>query len=202
MILRERQAEIDRKILLSRITHCTHHHAARSPGARFFHNVEAVPAQLARAWQCDWTAAVDTLTDAVNLYVVGRGFGLGIAQEAALKFKETCGLHAEAFSSAEVQHGPMALVDKDFPVLAFAQHDETLDGVLDVSAKFAGRGATVLLAGDHAAGAETLPTVGGHPAIEPILLIQSFYRMAAQLSVARGFNPDRPPHLNKVTSTL
>jgi glucosamine--fructose-6-phosphate aminotransferase (isomerizing) len=44
--------------------------------------------------------------------------------------------------------------------------------------------------------------VTAHAVIEPILVIQSFYRMAAQLSVARGFNPDQPPHLNKVTSTL
>ncbi len=64
-----------------------------------------------------------------HLYVVGRGLGLGIAQEAALKFKETCGLHAEAFSAAEVRHGPMALVHAGFPVLAFAQHDETREGI-------------------------------------------------------------------------
>ena len=64
-----------------------------------------------------------------DLYVIGRGIGLGIAQEAALKFKETCGLHAEAFSSAEVRHGPMAIVRAGFPVLTFAQNDETPDGV-------------------------------------------------------------------------
>ena len=62
---------------------------------------------------------VEAWTDAGNLFVVGRGLGLAIAQEAALKFKETCGLHAEAFSSAEVKHGPMALVGTDFPVLMF-----------------------------------------------------------------------------------
>ncbi len=60
----------------------------------------------------------------------------------------------------------------------------------------------MLLAGAEAPGAVTLPAISSHPAIEPVLLIQSFYRMAAQLSVARGFDPDRPPHLNKVTSTL
>ena len=59
---------------------------------------------------------------------VGRGVGFGVAQEAALKFKETCGLHAEAFSAAEVRHGPMALVGPGFPVLAFAQDDETRAG--------------------------------------------------------------------------
>src|SRR3569832_1422271 len=87
-----------------------------------------LPEQLALAWQCDWHAAVDTLREAHNLYVVARGLGLAVAQEAALKFKETSGLHAEAFSSAEVRHGPMALVDSDFPVLVLAQEDEPLEG--------------------------------------------------------------------------
>ena len=79
------------------------------------------PEQLEQAWQLDWSAAIPIACSADNLFVVGRGPGLGIAQEAALKFKETCGLHAEAFSAAEVKHGPMALVGPGFPVLVFAQ---------------------------------------------------------------------------------
>jgi glucosamine--fructose-6-phosphate aminotransferase (isomerizing) len=164
--------------------------------------LEGLPGALAEAWRQDWSAAIEALKPARNLFVVGRGLGFGLACEAALKFKETCGLHAEAFSSAEVQHGPMALVNQGFPVLALAQRDETLAGLTELAGRFAERGATVLLAGAEAPGAVTLPAVSGHPAIEPVLLIQSFYRMAAQLSVARGFDPDRPPHLNKVTSTL
>ena len=164
--------------------------------------VSVLPGQLAEAWRQDWSAAVDALLPARNLFVVGRGLGFGLACEAALKFKETCGLHAEAFSSAEVQHGPMALVNEGFPVLALAQHDETLPGLVDLAGRFAERGADVLLAGAEAPGAVNLPAVSAHPATEPVLLIQSFYRMAAQLSVARGFDPDNPPHLNKVTSTL
>jgi glucosamine--fructose-6-phosphate aminotransferase (isomerizing) len=164
--------------------------------------VAALPGQLAEAWRQDWLAAVETLKPARNLFVVGRGLGFGLACEAALKFKETCGLHAEAFSSAEVQHGPMALVNRGFPVLALAQRDETLPGLVELAGRFAERGAAVLLAGAEAPGAVALPAIKAHPAIEPVLLIQSFYRMAAQLSVARGFDPDRPPHLNKVTHTL
>ena len=164
--------------------------------------VASLPGGLAQAWRQDWSAAVEALKPARNLFVVGRGLGFGLACEAALKFKETCGLHAEAFSSAEVQHGPMALVTQGFPVLAFAQRDVTLAGLAELAGRFAERGATVLLAGAEAPGAVSLPVISGHPAIEPVLLIQSFYRMAAQLSVARGFDPDRPPHLNKVTSTL
>ena len=176
--------------------------AAWSANADLAQAVSVLPGQLAEAWRQDWSAAVDALLPARNLFVVGRGLGFGLACEAALKFKETCGLHAEAFSSAEVQHGPMALVNEGFPVLALAQHDETLPGLVDLAGRFAERGADVLLAGAEAPGAVNLPAVSAHPATEPVLLIQSFYRMAAQLSVARGFDPDNPPHLNKVTSTL
>ena len=87
-----------------------------------------LPALLERAWALDWSAALAPLAAAQSLYVLGRGIGFGIAEEAALKLKETCGLHAEAFSAAEVIHGPMALVGPGFPVLAFAQGDETREG--------------------------------------------------------------------------
>jgi glucosamine--fructose-6-phosphate aminotransferase (isomerizing) len=161
-----------------------------------------LPAQLSRAWQCDWQAAVDALAGAHNLYVVARGFGLGIAQEAALKLKETCGLHAEAFSSAEVKHGPMALVRAGFPVLMVTQDDETRAGIEALAAEFAARGASVLLAGGRARGARSLPTITALPVLEPVLTIQSFYAMANHLSLARGLDPDRPPHLHKITETV
>ena len=169
---------------------------------RLLATLPQIPEMLARAWECDWSRAVETLRGAVNLFVVARGFGLGIAQEAALKLKETCGLHAEAFSSAEVKHGPMALVRAGFPVLMFTQRDETRVGIQELSAEFASRGARVLIAGAEAAGAIALPTIASHPVIEPLLTIQSFYRMANELALARGLDPDCPPHLNKVTETI
>ncbi|MGP1666941.1 MAG: SIS domain-containing protein, partial [Rhodanobacter sp.] len=70
--------------------------------------LQSLPDALRSSWDADWSALSNGLVGAHNLFVLGRGFGLGIALEAALKFKETCGLHAEAFSSAEVKHGPMA----------------------------------------------------------------------------------------------
>jgi glutamine---fructose-6-phosphate transaminase (isomerizing) len=160
------------------------------------------PEQLEQAWALDWSGAVPALQDATNLYVVGRGFGLGIAQEVALKLKETCGLHAEAFSAAEVKHGPMALVRLGFPVLMLSQNDESRAGIAALAGDFVSCGAEVLTAGIAVDRALALPTIAAHPAIEPMLMIQSFYRMAATLAQARGFNPDKPPHLNKVTETL
>ena len=161
-----------------------------------------LPERLRAAWALDWSAAVDPLKDARDLYVVGRGLGFGIAQEMALKFKETCGLHAEAFSSAEVRHGPMALVEPGFPVLAVGQDDETLPGLRSVVSDLAGRGGVVIAAGVDGAGGLTLPTLRAHPAVQPLLAIQSFYRMVNLLSTARGRDPDRPPHLAKVTETV
>ena len=157
-----------------------------------------LPAALRQAWQADWRAVTDGLADARNLFVLGRGLGLAAAQEAALKFKETCGLHAEAYSSAEVKHGPMALVGPGFPVLAFAQPDETGAGTAAAAAEFRQRGARVWLAG---AGGD-LPLADSAPEITPLLTIQSFYRAINALALRRGFNPDLPPHLNKVTETV
>ncbi len=166
--------------------------------------LDALPEQLEKAFALDWTPALPVLTEARNLFVIGRGYGLAVAQEAALKLKETCALHAEAFSSAEVRHGPMAIVGDGFPVLALATVDTAGEGVREVAAEFTERGAAVLLA-DAAGpleGAVHLPSLTTAPALEPILLIQSFYRLANALSLARGLNPDTPPHLNKVTRTV
>ena len=170
--------------------------------------LDTLPQALRDAWQQDWSPLTDGLVDARNLFVLGRGLGLGAAQEAALKFKETCGLHAEAYSSAEVKHGPMALVGAGFPVLVFAQPDETGPGALAVADEFQGRGAEVWVASaatrDAGKGSSVaLPLASAaHPALAPLLTVQSFYRAINALALRRGHNPDLPPHLNKVTETV
>lgn len=165
--------------------------------------LEALPDRLNEAWRQDWTAALPVLRHASSLYVVGRATGYAVAREAALKLKETCSLHAEAFSTAEVRHGPMALVEADFPVFMLAQADATRPDNQALAGDFAARGASVMAAGlADTKGVLPLPAVSGHPALEPILLIQSFYRLAAELSVARGLDPDQPPYLKKVTETV
>jgi glucosamine--fructose-6-phosphate aminotransferase (isomerizing) len=160
------------------------------------------PRQLERAWSLDWRAALEPLSGATDLYVVGRGLGLGIAQEAALKLKETCGLHAEAVSAAELRHGPMALVKAGFPVLIFSQNDEARASIEMLALELTARRANVMIAGSRCPQALQLPAEPAHPAIEPMLLIQTFYRLANALSLARGLDPDHPPHLRKVTETV
>ena len=164
--------------------------------------IRKAPRHLERAWKLDWSAAVAHLQPASDLFVVGRGMGLGVAQEAALKLKETCGLHAEAVSAAELRHGPMALVRPGFPVLVFAQNDEARAGVEVLAAELVARKADVMIAGSRCQGALHLASEPAHPVIEPMLIAQTFYRMANALSLARGLDPDRPPHLSKVTETV
>ena len=164
--------------------------------------LDDVPELLHQAWRCDWSAALDPLADAPSLYVLGRGIGLGVAQEAALKLKEICGLHAEAFSAAEVRHGPIAIAGKRFPVLVLAQNDQTRQGIEQLAGELSARGITVVAAGLENADVVTLPVVSGQPAVEPMLRIQSFYRLAVDLSLRLRLDPDSPPYLSKVTSTV
>ncbi len=162
----------------------------------------AAPESLRQAWALDWSPALDVLCRARSLFVLGRGLGLAIAQEAALKLKEACGLHAEAYSAAEVRHGPMAIVGEGFPILMLVPSDEGRADFEPLARDLIGRGAKVIMAGAELEGAIGLPVVQGlHPALAPIALAQSFYGFAARLSMARGRHPDRPPHLAKVTET-
>lgn len=165
--------------------------------------VEDLPSDLECAWRADWSPAIEVLNDKCNLYVLGRGLTLGIAQEAALKFKETCGIHGEAFSIAEVAHGPMALVAPDFPVLVFPPLDHASVGLNEAIATFGKRGAPTMMAGSGTAAQLMLPLKTGlHSATGPISMIQSFYRLVNGLAVERGYDPDKPPMLSKVTQTL
>lgn len=164
--------------------------------------LKQAPNLLRQSWNAEWRALSDGLIDVQGLFVIGRGVGLGVAREAALKFKETCGIHAEAFSAAEVLHGPIALVGPDFPLLVFRQSDETAEGIDSLVTGVASRGGKLFVVGPEVPGAVHLPTEKAHPGIEPMLQIQSFYRAVNTLSIARGFDPDSPRNLRKVTETV
>lgn len=170
--------------------------------AEFGSALAALPQALAEAWSQDWQAGIDALSGAGRLYVIGRGIGLPIAMEAALKLKEVCGIHAEAYSGAEVQHGPMALVEAGFPMLVFAPRGPAQPGLLLLARQMRERGARVLLAAPPGTPDSELPLCPtGHPDLDPIAAVQSFYGMVEGLARARGLDPDRPRHLHKVTKT-
>lgn len=164
--------------------------------------IAALPDALRAASQADWSPAIEVLAPARNIMVVGRGISFPVALESALKFKETSALQAEAFSGAEIKHGPMALIEEGYPLLIFATRGPAQSGLVALADEMRGRGARVLLAApqDIASRDLTLPTAA-IPDLDPIAAIQAFYMMAAQLSEARGLDPDKPRHLSKVTKT-
>lgn len=164
--------------------------------------LDALPDALEAASRLDWSDAVEALRDADRLFVIGRGLGLPVALEAALKFKETCGIQAEAFSAAEVQHGPMALIEEGFPLLVFAPRGPAQPGLLELARAMRERGARVLLAAPRGTPGATLPLVDtALEELDAVSAIQSFYPMVEALARAVGNDPDSPPHLKKVTRT-
>ena len=168
--------------------------------------LDGVGDALAASFALDWSAALPVLAKTPSLLVLGRGLTLPIAGEAALKLKETAAIHAEAFSIAEVAHGPMTLINDGDPVLLFCPEDAAREGTVARIAAFAERGARVIAAGDPAdteGAAIRLPIVAhAHPVIGAIGQVASFYRLAEGVARARGRDPDHPPYLSKVTSTL
>jgi len=165
--------------------------------------VAGLPESLARAVSCNWSEMVAALDGRSALYVLGRGPGAAIANEAALKFKETCGIQGESFSSAEVMHGPVSIVTPGYPVLALAARDSAESSVADMAHKLAGQGAMAFLTSDRAGEARHLPFAAtGHPLTDPLSLIVSFYGFVESLARHRGLNPDAPPLLRKITETV
>ncbi len=165
--------------------------------------VNDLPNSLAKAVACDWSEMIGALDGHNALYVLGRGPGFAIANEAALKFKETCGIQGESYSSAEVMHGPVSIVTSGYPVLALAARDAAEPSVADMAHKLAGQGALAFLTSDRPGAARRLPFAAtGHPITDPLSLIVSFYGFVEALARHRGLNPDEPPMLKKVTETL
>ncbi len=163
--------------------------------------VYALPEILEKALDIDWSAAVPRLADAGSLYVLGRGPCLPMASEAALKFKETAGLHAEAHSGAEVMHGPLSLVRDRFPVLVFSPDDASRPAMQTVADRLRQAGADVFCVEDDAAGALRYVR-SGHALTDPISIIASFYLLVEAVARARGHDPDNPRNLEKVTETV
>lgn len=171
--------------------------------ARLLDALDDLPHALATARDADWSAVVLRLQRAERMLLVSRGLGFAGVLEAALKLKETCMIQAEAFSAAEVRHGPMAIVSRGFPVLFASTFDQTQHSIEAVAELFAARGADIYWAGAARVGATVLPMAAvADPALQPIMFLQSFYRLANDLAQARGLDPDRPNFLEKVTKTV
>jgi glucosamine--fructose-6-phosphate aminotransferase (isomerizing) len=149
-------------------------------------------------------AMIESLAGAQSAFVLGRGATFAVAAEAALKLKETCAIHAEAYSSAEVLHGPAELVRPGFPVIAFMPADAARQGMETTLERLARAGAVVLKidGGGEDANDRLAAAAAGSPLLAPIPMIHRFYRLAEAVARRRGRDPDRPRNLRKVTETV
>jgi glucosamine--fructose-6-phosphate aminotransferase (isomerizing) len=163
--------------------------------------IQGLPSHLEDAWNSDWSEAIAPIANSEHLFVLGRDLTLGAAGETALKLKETASLHAEAFSLAEVAHGPMTLVGPKVPVLAFPTRGSVEAGALELLKDFAARGACTMTVGYPALGGIELPLAQVHDVLLPIVVVQGFYRLCEEIAHVRGCDPDGPPALKKVTQT-
>lgn len=161
-----------------------------------------LPGRLAHAAELDWSEALDLLARGTSVVTIGRGPTLAVAREAALKLKEACGLHGEAFSAAEFRHGPITLVRDGYPILVFSPNDQAANGLPDLVASLRQKGASILVAEPGEGQRGRLPTLSPDQAdADAICLIQTFYGLAESLAARRGLDVDRPRHLKKVTRT-
>jgi glutamine---fructose-6-phosphate transaminase (isomerizing) len=159
----------------------------------------------------DWVAAAlddpapaeqvaGELVEATRLITVGRGLMLGAALEAALKLKETTTISAEGLSAADLRHGPIAIVERGFPVLALLAPGPAHADMAALVDDLRERGASVFVAAPGA-GAD-LPLPGDVPeGLAPIVAVVRAQQVALALARARGLDPDHPAGLSKVTAT-
>jgi glutamine---fructose-6-phosphate transaminase (isomerizing) len=182
--------------------------AALDGGDAAWQELAQVPARVAAAIEdCRGRVAVAArFREEERMLVVGRGFNLSTAFEIALKVKEACGVVADPYSSADLLHGPVALVQGGLPVMVVAPQAAPFDDLLSVAAMAHERGARVIAITDSAAvGAQAevaLPLPPGGPEwLSPIEAVVPGQLWVQALAAARGLTPDAPPGLSKVTLT-
>ncbi|QDG94761.1 SIS domain-containing protein (plasmid) [Rhizobium sp. NIBRBAC000502774] len=177
--------------------------AAWSDDRTLMEALKNLPVVLDQAVEQDWSAALIPVAASRSLFTIARGPTAAVAGEAALKLKETCRLHAEAYSAAEVRHGPIALARDRFAAILFATEDQGGTSLREAGHALADAGASVFAVGSSVPGLTALPFASaGHPLVDPVSQVSSFYRFVEALSVALGENPDKPDLLKKVTETV
>ena len=142
-----------------------------------------------------------------NCVVVGRGLAYANAYEFALKLMETCYVVAERFSSADFLHGPVAMIERHFPVILFAPPGAMLEGTRDLIDRLRElRADTLAITGDLEVAGKCSRSIIMPREIDefvaPIPYIIPAQLFAALLAEAKGLDPDQPRSLSKVTRTL
>jgi len=144
------------------------------------------------------------ISEARDVLFLGRGMMYPLALEGALKLKEISYIHAEAYASGELKHGPIALIDKTVPVIVMAPHDSLFDKTVSNMQEVMARGGKVCLVTDAAGAAEagegvaqviTLPAVDER--LAPLLYALPAQLIAYHAAVAKGTDVDQPRNLAK-----
>ncbi len=176
--------------------------AALDPDTEFETALRQVPAAAAAALEAGAERLAD-LIDGDRMAVIGRGYHLATALEVALKVTETCLMLAEARSSADFLHGPIAAARPDLPVLLLSAAGPALDDLRSMRAELDSRGVPLLSIGDQeAAGPRSVRVATGLPEeLTPIPFAIAGQVLANALAARRGLNPDHPAGLSKVTET-
>ncbi|WP_333714137.1 glutamine--fructose-6-phosphate transaminase (isomerizing) [Yoonia sp.] len=144
------------------------------------------------------------LAEARDILFLGRGAMYPLALEGALKLKEISYIHAEAYASGELKHGPIALVDKHVPVIVMAPRDALFDKTVSNMQEVMARGGKVLLITDRQGAREagegvweTLVMPEVDPFLAPILYAVPAQLLAYHTAVAKGTDVDQPRNLAK-----
>ncbi len=156
--------------------------------------LDTLPAALQTIIDSEPQLTSQSIDGVKNMVVLGRGLGYAVTKEMALKLKEVSSIHAEAFSSAEFLHGPVTLVEQGLAILNCAVNDESAKSHQEQIDEVAQRGADLV----HLRQTD----LSVHPRLAPLVVLQRFYLDVAEVAVTRGFNPDEPKGLKKVTRTL
>ena len=141
--------------------------------------------------------------DAASALFVGRGMGTAISYEGALKLKEVSYLHAEAYAAGEMKHGPIALIDPGFPVIAVVTKSPTYDKVVSNLKECEARGATIIVLATE--GDEDIAKIADHIISIPpvrdcfsaITASVPLQLLAREVALMRGCNVDQPRNLAK-----
>ena len=174
--------------------------AALAQDGELSDGLRRLPHRLSAALACDWSVWSDSAARSPATFVVGRGYGLGCVREIALKVAETLRVPALGYSAAELRHGPRASITPATPVLVLRQNDQAAITVDELVRDLNSAGERLFTVGGAAG---TLPWIGdGHPVCDPIAMLVPAYRAIETSARRRGFDPDNPPYLSKVTSTL
>ncbi len=190
------------KTVICSMTAITRLTAQWSKDKKLLKALPELPESLKKACENSKELDVEILKNVSHVYVLSRGMGMSAALELALKLKEVCGIHAEAFSAAEVRHGPREIVDKNYLVIAIAFLESGGEDVLAAAQELKNQGARVLVVGPHSKSGFNVPQLSDFR-LDPILTLQLLYPWLAKSSEVLGRNPDRPTHLKcKVVETV